>query len=216
MKFTQPPILAAALLLFGSISSASAASLVFDFSPTSPGQNVGTTEDYTVGGATITASGWLVAGGATELYQKYTDGQSYETGLGIAADGDHEIPNPYFVQLAVSDLLAKGFDSISFKLGSLQNGEKANIYGITQSGTLTGASLLQTLTGTPLEQTWSTALTGSYLYFGFTGGGSGGADPVLESATASVPDGGSMVLLLGSAIVGLATVRRFRGAAGQL
>ena len=201
----------AALFLAGGLSSTFATSYVFNFSPSGPGHNVGPTENYSAGGATLAASGWLVAGGATDLYQKYTAGQSYETGLGVAADPDHEIPPPYFVQLDVSDLIAKGFDWISFTLGSLQTGEQANVYGITTSGTLSGATLLTTLTGTPLEQTWGIALTGNYLYFGFTGGGATGADPVLESATANVPDGGSVILLLGSALLAIAGIRQFRG-----
>lgn len=202
----------AALFLAVGLNSSFASSYVFNFSPAGPGHNVGPTENYNAGGATIVASGWLVAGGSTDLYQKYTAGQSYETGLGVAADPDHEIPPPYFVQLDVSDLIAKGFDWISFTLGSLQKGEEANIYGITTSGTLTGATLLTTLTGTPLEQSWGVALTGNYLYFGFTGGGATGADPVLESATARVPDGGSVVLLLGSALLAIAGFRQFRAA----
>lgn len=199
----------AAVFLASGLSSTFAASYVFNFSPSNPGHDVGPTEDYTAGGATITASGWLVAGGSTSLYQKYTVGQSYETGLGITADADHEIPPPYFVQLDVSDLIAKGFDWVSFTLGSLQRGEEANIYGITTSGTLTGATLLTTLTGTPLEQTWGMAL-GAYQYIGFTGGGATGADPVLESATARVPDGGSIALMMGSALLGLVGFRRLR------
>lgn len=199
----------AAFFVAGGLSSTFATSYVFNFSPSGPGHNVGPTEDYSAGGATITASGWLVAGGSTDLYQKYTAGQSYETGLGVAADPDHEIPPPYFVQLDVSDLIAKGFDSVSFKLGSLQPGEQANIYGITTSGTLTGGSLLTTLIGTPLEQTWTVAL-GGYQYFGFTGGGSTGADPVLESATVNVPDNGSVVLMLGATLLAVASLRRLR------
>lgn len=202
-------LMIAALFLAGGLSSTFAVSYVFDFSPAGPGHNVGPTENYNAGGATIAASGWLVSGGATDLYQKYTAGQSYETGLGIAADPDHEIPPPYFVQLDVSDLIVKGFDWVSFTLGSLQNGEKANIYGITSSGTLTGATLLTTLTGTPLEQTWGLAL-GGYQYIGFTGGGATGADPVLESATVRVPDGGSIAIMLGSALLGLAGLRRLQ------
>lgn len=199
----------AALFVAGGLTSTFAAAFVFNFSPSGPGHNVGPTESYNAGGATIEASGWLVAGGATDLYQKYTAGQSYETGLGIAADPDHEIPPPYFVQLDVSDLIAKGFDSVSFLLGSLQTGEQAKIYGITTSGTLTGATLLTTLVGTPLEQTWSAAL-GGYQYFGFTGGGTTGADPVIESATARVPDGGSVILMLGAALLSFAGLRRLK------
>lgn len=200
----------AAVFLAGGLNSTFATSYVFNFSPSSPGHDVGPTEDYSAGGATIVASGWLVAGGSTDLYQKYTAGQSYETGLGITADPDHEIPPPYFVQLDVSDLIAKGFDWVTFKLGSLQANEQANIYGVTTSGTLSGASLLTTLVGKPLEQTWGIALTGKYLYFGFTGGGATGADPVIESATARVPDSGSVVLLLGSALLAVAGLRKFR------
>ncbi len=200
----------AALALLAGSSTAFAVPVVFNFSPSSPGSNVGPSESYTVGGATITATGWLGAGVSGDLYQKYTAGLSYETGLGLAADFDHEIPSPYFVQLDVSDLVAKGFNWITFRLGSLQLGEQAKIYAGTTNGMLTGAPI-STLIGLPVENDFGVALTGASLYFSFTGGGSGGADPVLESATAStVPDGGATVLLLGVTFAGLTLFRKRR------
>lgn len=200
----------AALTFLAGFSAAFSAPVVFNFSPSSPGSNVGPSESYTAGGATIMATGWLGAGVSGDLYQKYTAGQPWETGLGLAADGDHEIPPPYFVQLDVSDLVAKGFNWITFRFGSLQAGEKANVYADNTNGVLTGAPI-STLTGLPVEQDFGVALTGSSLYFSFTGGGSRGADPILESATTStVPDGGTTALLLGVSFIGLTLFRRRR------
>lgn len=200
--------LVSSLAVLGLFSaSAMAAPIVFDFSPSAPQGAFGTSQDFTAGGYTITAYGFVAAtGAATNLYHKYTSGVPAETGLGISADGDHEIPPTYFVQLDVQNLIAAGFTSMTFKLGSLQGGEQANIFGDTTLGTFGDGSLLSTLTGLPVEQTVSLALTSRY--FNITGGGSSGADPVLESVAVeapSVPDSGSTVAMLGASLLAIAS-----------
>ena len=191
-------------------ASAVAAPIVFDFSPAPPPGAFGTSQVFTSGAYSLTAYGFITAtGAATNLYHKYTVGDPAETGLGIAADGDHEIPPQYFVQLDVQNLIDAGFSTLTFKLGSLQAGEEANIFGDTTLGTFGDGSLLSTLTGAPLEQTISLALTSRY--FNITGGGGSGADPVLESAWVnSVPDSGATVLLLGAALLVVAAIRNRR------
>jgi hypothetical protein len=209
-------ILSIALLSFTGTSHLLADPIVFNFSPSQAAAgNVGLSEDYTSGGFTITAYGFVKSSGAqTSLYQKYTPGDTAETGLGLNADSDHEIPGPYFVQLDVKNLIDAGFSSLTLSLGSLQRGEQANIYADTSFGSFSsGSSFLVGLVGLPEEISTTVALTTRYL--NITGGGSNGADPVLQSATASVPDGGSTALLLGASMLGFAAFRRVRPSAGR-
>lgn len=204
-------ILSIALLSVTGASSLLADPIVFNFSPSQAAAgNVGLSEDYTSGAFTITAYGFVKSSGdQTSLYQKYTPGDTAETGLGMASDSDHEIPGPYFVQLDVKNLIDAGFSSLTLSLGSLQRGEQANIYADTSFGSFTsGNTFLVGLVGLPEEISTTVALTSRYL--NITGGGSGGADPVLQSATASVPDGGSTALLLGASVLGLAGYGRLR------
>ena len=194
-----------------SAMSAFAAPIVFDFSPSAPQGAFGTSQTFTSGGYTITAYGFVTEGNtATALYHKYTTGNPAETGLGIAADSDHEIPPQYYIQLDVQNLIAAGFGSMTFTLGSLQGGEQANIYGDTSAGSFASGTLLSTLTGGPVQQSISLALTSRY--FNVTGGGSSNADPVLESVTVNsptkVPDGGATALLIGASFLALAAFGR--------
>lgn len=187
--------------------------LFFNFSPSQAASgNVGPSEDYTVGGVTITAYGFVKATGASSsLFQKYTVGDPGETGLGLNADADHEIPPPFFVQLDVGNLISAGFTSLSLKLGSLQNGEQANITKDNTLGSFGDSfSNLVLLGKNGVDEMFANvSLTSRYI--NITGGGSAGADPVLESATANVPDGGSTALLMGAALVGCGLATRYRG-----
>lgn len=194
------------------MSTAQADSLYFNFSPSAAAAgNVGPSEDYTVGGVTLTAYGFVKAtGAASSLYQKYTPGDASETGLGLAADSDHEIPPPFFVQLDVQNLINAGFTSLSLQLGSLQNGEQANIYKDNTPGSFgDGFSGVQLLGAGGADVLFkSVSLTNRYI--NITGGGSAGADPVLMSATANVPDGGSTALLVGGGLLAAAMISRRR------
>ena len=211
MKIRSLLSTSAVVALLGA-TSAFASPIVFDFSP-GPGENVlGTSQLFTSGLYSLTAYGFTnPANSPTELYQKYTSGNPAETGLGIAADGpDHEIPGRFYVQLDVQSLIDAGFTSMTFKLGSLQGGEQAIISGDTTWGSYGDGSLLSTLTGEPVEQWVTLALTTRF--FNITGDGpnTGGADPVLESVTVNIPDSGSTLILLGASLLGFATLRKFR------
>lgn len=186
-------------------AGATASPIVFNFSPSAPQGAFGTSQNFTSGGYTITAYGFVAAtGAATNLYHKYTSGNAAETGLGIAADGDHEIPPTYFVQLDVKNLIDAGFTSMTFVLGSLQSGEQAKIFGDSSLGTFGDGALLSTLTGLPVEQSVSLSLTSRY--FNVTGGGGSGADPVLESVSVNkVPDSGSTIAILGASLLAMAS-----------
>ncbi|MEO6004296.1 MAG: VPDSG-CTERM sorting domain-containing protein [Opitutus sp.] len=93
---------------------------------------------------------------------------------------------------------------------SVQGGEQANIYGDTSAGSFASGALLSTLTGGAVQQSASLVL--SSRYFNVTGGGSSGADPILESVTVNspskVPDGGATAVLLGASFLALAALGR--------
>ncbi|HTD47872.1 MAG TPA: PEP-CTERM sorting domain-containing protein [bacterium] len=122
--------------LLGAPALASAAVIVFDFSDCSeisgpPGflcpntDSTKTTLTYTRSGLSITANGYNTAGGGAHLYVKQ---EGYgETGLGIAADVNHEI-NPYYViDLNMTDLTNHGITSGILNLESVQSGESYKV-----------------------------------------------------------------------------------------
>lgn len=190
--------------------SPAAKAIDFVFSP-GPGEaTLGTSHVFwdTTNTYFITAYGFVTSGNTpTNLYQKF-DGVG-ETGLGIAADSpDTEIPPQYYVQLDVSNLIANGFSAITFKLGSLQTNEQANIFGDTTWGTFADGSSVAALVGGPTIQ-WTT-LSLSTQFFNITGGGATGADPVLESASVKTPDAGASIALLGMALLGVVGFSKIR------
>ena len=122
--------------LLGAPALASAATIVFDFSDCSEisgpaGFHCPNTDStktsliYTRSGLSITASGYTTAGSGAHLYVKQEG--SGETGLGIAAEVDHEI-NPYYViDLNMTDLTNHGITSGLLKLESVQSGESYKV-----------------------------------------------------------------------------------------
>jgi hypothetical protein len=125
-------VIVGAAALLGAAAVASAASISFDFSDCGkisgppgfqcPNTPAGTsTLTYTSGGLNITASGYAIGGSGAELYVKQA---GYgETGLGIAADVNHEINSNYVVDLNVRDLTNHGITSGWLTLLSVQTGE---------------------------------------------------------------------------------------------
>jgi len=207
MKIRSILSLTAVLALAG---GSSAFATTFVFSP-GPGEaNLGPSHLFTADGFNLWAFGYTrPSNTASDLYQKF-DGVA-ETGLGMAADApDTEIPAEYYIQLDVQDLINHGFTSMTFKLGSLQHLEQANIYGDTTAGSFADGSWRSTLTGGSVEQ-WVT-LSLNTRYFNITGGGPNGqnatgGDPVLESVTANVPETSSTLLLFGASLLGVSVVR---------
>ena len=192
-----------ALAAMGALAT-QANAVTFDFQSNGQNVNLGPTSTFTVGGISLTASGFLTSGGPTDLYAKFTPGDPTETGLGTNIDpsGQHEIITTDFVQLTLPTTPPTNFSMVL--LASVQSGEQAKVYFTTTPGTLAGATLIGTLTGTngsvtvpPGDQT------------GFIDITAGAANILLESATvSSVPDSGSAVALLGIALAGIEGVRR--------
>ena len=115
---------------------ASAATIVFDFADCGeitgpPGflcpntDSTKTTATYTRSGLSITANGYHTAGGGADLYVKQ-DGYG-ETGLGIAAEVNHEINPSYVIDLNMTNLTSHGITSGILNLESVQSGESYKV-----------------------------------------------------------------------------------------
>ncbi len=190
-----------ALAAMGALAT-QANAVTFDFQSNGQNVNLGPTSTFTVGGFSLTASGFLTNGTPTDLYAKFTLGNPTETGLGTAIDSEHEINTTDFIQLTLPTTPPSNFNMVL--LASVQFGEQAKVYFTTTPGTLTGATLIGTITNAdgsvtipPGDQT------------GFIDITAGAVNILLESATiSSVPDSGSAVALLGIALAGIEGVRR--------
>src|SRR5947207_9207415 len=110
----------AAISAFASQANA----VIFCFQSSGSNLNLGTTETFTVGGFSLTASGFLTNGTPTDLFSKFTLGNPSETGLGTTADpsGQNEIFTGDFVQLTLPTTPPSNFNMVL--LASVQSGEQ--------------------------------------------------------------------------------------------
>lgn len=126
-----------------------AADVTFDFQVSPPNQDVGTHTNVTEGGITITASGFDTSGNPSDLFSKFTDGDTTETGLGMAVDtfgGDEtEIDSTHFIQLDFSSV--QNTPSCVITISSIQSPEGANVWATTAPGSIGGATLVANLPG---------------------------------------------------------------------
>jgi hypothetical protein len=182
---------------------ANAVTLTYNFLENGSNAGLGATSIFTEGGFSLTANGFLTAGGPTGLYAKSLG--VGETGLGTTSDpsGDHEIVTTNFVQLTLPTSPPSTFGMVL--LASVQQGEQAKVYFTTTPGTLIGATLIGTVTNSDGS---ITVPAGDQT--GFIDITAGVANVLLEGATitTSVPDGGSTIALLGVALGGIEGVRR--------
>ena len=190
-----------ALAAMGALAT-QANAVTFDFQSNGQNVNLGPTSTFTVGGISLTASGFLTSGGPTDLYAKFTLGNPSETGLGTNIDAEKEVNTTDFIQLTLPTTPPSNFNMVL--LASVQFGEQAKVYFTTTPGTLTGATLIGTITNADGSVTIP---AGDQT--GFIDITAGAANILLESATvSSVPDSGSAVALLGIALAGIEGVRR--------
>ena len=191
-----------ALAAIGALAT-QANAVTFDFQSSGSNLNLGTTETFTVGGISLTASGFLTNGTPTDLFAKFTLGNPSETGLGTTHDpsGQNEIVTDDFVQLTLPTTPPSNFSMVL--LASVQGGESAKVYFTTTPGTLTGATLIGTITNADGSVTIP---AGDQT--GFIDITAGAVNILLASATISTPDSGSAVALLGIALAGIEGVRR--------
>src|SRR6266480_4600112 len=90
-----------ALAAIGAGLATQAKAVNFTFQENGSNIDLGPTSTFTSGGFSLTASGFLTAGGTTNLFAKDLGGT--ETGLGTVSDpsGQHEIVTTNFVQLTL-------------------------------------------------------------------------------------------------------------------
>jgi hypothetical protein len=198
-KFTTIVI----LVLVGMVALAMQASAtVFTFQENGSNLSLGPTSTFTEGGLSLTASAFLTAGGSTNLYAKNLGGT--EIGLGTTSDpsGQHEITNITFIQCTLPTTPASNFQMTL--LTSVQNTEIANCYFNSNSGTLTGAILIGTVSNGDGSVT---VPAGDQT--GFIDITAGSGNVLLNSVkVTAIPDSGSAVALLGMALAGIEGVRR--------
>jgi hypothetical protein len=214
LKFVGVAIFAAVLCL-GMASVASAGSITFDFS--SPTGTLGTTQTYTAGTVTITASGFNLSGDPRDLYGK--TGGTNETGLGLDDDVNHEINTEHFVQLDLQKLFPPNSPAYTLTLvviESAQSGEGFKIFGTNTAASLGGATLLSSGSGGVGSCSGSTACsvnvtdTGTYRYIDVT---ASAANVLIGTLTATTPDRppvpepGTLLLMM-SGLSGLWCFRR--------
>src|SRR2546428_1923381 len=115
----------------------------FNFQENGSNLDLGPTSTFTESGFSLTASGFLTAGGTTNLFAKNLGGT--ETGLGTVSDptGQHEIVTTNFVQLTLPTTPPSNFSMVL--LTSVQPGESAQVFFTTTPGTLAGATLIGTV-----------------------------------------------------------------------
>ena len=202
-------IVALAAIGIALATQANATTVTFDFQENGSNVNLGATSTFTEGGLSLTASGFLVAGGTTALYAKNVGdvGGSNEMGLGTASDpsGQNEITTADFVQLTLPTTPSSIF-ALAF-LSSVQQGEQAKVYFTTTAGSLTGATLIGTVTNADGSVTIPAADQ-----TGFIDITAGSANVLLKSATfTAVPEGSSTIVFLGVGgvvLAGIASLRR--------
>jgi PEP-CTERM motif len=188
-------------------SSAALADPTFNFGSNTG--NLGTTETYTNGSLTVTATGYSAPNVTTDLYGKNFGGD--EVGIGLAADptGQNEIygPGTAFVQLDVSALLNQ-IGGLDFAMNSTTLGEEWAVFGSNTAGAGGGTQVNSGNT----EGTFSLGGWGSYNFYNFYSLGTNGqtaGNVLLASATASVPEPATWgMMLIGFGAIGFSMRRR--------
>lgn len=233
------------IVIFGAASAfAGPVTFNFGFAP-SPGsdQTLGTTASYTSSnGATITAYGYECSAAtpsstdtlsnctASDLYQK--NDSSFELGLGLAGEEDHEIgwdgPNADFVMgLDLSDLVKLGANGMTLTFGSVEPGEAFAVLGYSSNPFLAGTPFALTNTQSwfgndgssgDVDSTSTFYLNSSddFLVLVSPCGASPwvappcGSNVTLVGATGATPEPGTIALFaIGLAMLGFATRRRW-------
>ncbi len=171
--------------------------------------------NFTTGGVTVGAIGYMASGAVGYTTQKPGpfEANGGETGLGESdtyphpSDGDYEVTTHTYLLINNAQAFAKGYQSSTFSIESLQNGEGAKIYAYTGGLTAldpTKLTLLDTISAPAtggVTQTFSVPINSLYLVVqAFTPpGGSSAADIVVAQEvlnTAAVPEPSTWALML--------------------
>jgi PEP-CTERM motif len=174
---------------------------VFTFQENGSNLNLGPTSTFTQDGISLTASGFLTNGTPSDLFAK-SEGAG-EVGLGMTHDpsGDNEITTDAFVQLTLPTTPPNPFQLII--AGSVTGTETELVYFTPTAGTLTGATLIGTITSTDGFVT----IPGNF-QTGFIDVTAGAGNVLLASATV-VPEPATLAFLgIGLALTGIVHLRR--------
>ncbi len=181
-----------ALVVGGFSLAVQANTVTWTFLENGANLSLGTSSTFTESGISLTA---YSSPGET-LYAK--NGGAGETGLGITSDVDHEINGNNYVQL---NLTTTPLASLSLVfLGSVQSGESATIWYSTVQGILGGQIGTVTADGSFAIPAGDTT--------GYVGISAGSGNVLLTSVAGNVPDGGTTMMLLGGALMGLGLIKR--------
>jgi hypothetical protein len=230
MRLFGSALFAAAVIL-GGAGAASAAPIVFDFTPSAMGtMSLGDNHDYTVSGYTISASsGYYNASTNKVTLNGILVGNnrgSDEQGLGVclgstsnssrnpgpcstanlATNPEIDASSREVVQLNIQELLNGGFNYLALNADSATLTELLDVYGSPTSNSL--GTLLASITSAQGDV--QILQNGKYLNLvaDYTGGG----DVILHSLTADkvkTPEPASLAIL-GISLVGLGVTRRLR------
>ncbi|MGB6716821.1 MAG: PEP-CTERM sorting domain-containing protein [Candidatus Acidiferrales bacterium] len=223
----------AGLLVFGA-SSAFAGSVNFNFDFAGPDMTLGTSQNYTSNGATITAFGYECSAptpmststlsdcALSDLYQS-------PTGLGLAGEMDHDIgwdsaTADYVVGLDLSDLLTLGTHWVTMTYNTILPGQAWVAIGYSSDPFTAGSPFLlgaNTKAWSEVDSaTFDLNAQDQYLVLIASCGASSnpygpcGSDvtPVSLTASATTPEPGTM-LLFATGLLALAFISRRRWAA---
>ena len=190
-----------ALAIVGFTAAAQATPVTFTFLENGANTALGSSSTFLSGGASMTA----YASPGQTLYAK--DGGAGEQGLGITSDptGNNEIWGSTFIQL----LALGGLPTLNISFGSTDNGEIANIYSSTVLGSL--GTLIGSVNS---NTTFNIASIYQNTYIAVAAGGNaedGVPNVLLATATvntATAPDGGTTIAMLGAALSAASLIRR--------
>jgi len=190
------------------LSAAQSEAVSFTFQENGSNLDLGPTSTFTEGGFSLTASAFLTSGGTTHLYAKNSSNVrgGGEVGLGTTADptGQHEITTSDFIQLTLPTTPPSNVQLVL--AASVQSGESALVYFTNTAGTLTGATLIGTMTNSD-----GSVNIPAGDQSGFIDITAGSGNVLLSGVIAtpiSIPDGGATVALLGFALAGIALFQR--------